>query len=186
MSMSQPYRDGVILSQTSQWVTGVEGVVHRTRQRERRVIEESQVDTLTGLQNQNQWVMARPRIDLDQTLWVLRVDVDRFKEINDTHGHAAGDSHLQLVADTLQRSCDTVGISQRMRFRSGGDEFTVVGDHSQLLSVIADLRDSINELLAGGPGTVSTGLGQMDSLADSDMYSHKERTRYSTYRDTET
>jgi len=53
---------------------------------------------------------------------VVLIDIDRFKPINDTLGHAAGDRLLVLLADTLQQQCrtlDTVG-------RLGGDEFLVV------------------------------------------------------------
>jgi diguanylate cyclase (GGDEF)-like protein len=55
-------------------------------------------------------------------LSVLFVDLDHLKEINDVHGHAAGDKCLHEVAETLRLHCGTVGIFGRY----GGDEFVVI------------------------------------------------------------
>jgi diguanylate cyclase (GGDEF)-like protein/PAS domain S-box-containing protein len=84
-------------------------------------------DSLTGLANR---ALFRDRVDHALTrgsreperIGVLFIDLDDFKAINDTQGHAAGDQVLQRVAATLlnaTRGCDTVS-------RLGGDEFAVL------------------------------------------------------------
>ena len=84
-------------------------------------------DSLTGLANR---ALFRDRVDhalqhgtrVPERIGVLFIDLDDFKTINDTQGHAAGDRVLQQVAATLlnaTRGCDTV-------CRLGGDEFAVL------------------------------------------------------------
>jgi diguanylate cyclase (GGDEF)-like protein len=84
-------------------------------------------DSLTGLPNRTRFfdllaVQASSRRSLDQTFAVLMLDLDRFKPINDMHGHAAGDTVLAMVAGRLTsvlRDGDVVA-------RLGGDEFAVL------------------------------------------------------------
>lgn len=85
-------------------------------------------DSLTGLTNRKSF-MKRLTVSLERTkhnpeysFAVLFIDLDKFKQVNDTHGHKAGDTVLQTVAQRLEiqvRPKD--GIS-----RLGGDEFTVL------------------------------------------------------------
>ena len=84
-------------------------------------------DALTGLANrtlfQARLEEAVAKADLHGTeASVLVVDVDRFKEINDTLGHDAGDAVLRAMADTLRRCCPSHATLARL----GGDEFGVV------------------------------------------------------------
>lgn len=84
-------------------------------------------DGLTGLANRNA-MQARLSQALDQaqsggeTLAVICVDLDHFKEINDHHGHVAGDAMLVEAARRLQRAVKSPSFVARL----GGDEFVVV------------------------------------------------------------
>lgn len=84
-------------------------------------------DALTGLSNRRQFELALAR-EIDRVAragepaLVLMVDIDRFKMVNDTHGHAAGDLVLKAVAAALAHSVrpmDTVA-------RFGGEEFAII------------------------------------------------------------
>ena len=87
----------------------------------------AELDALTGTFN-------RRTIDLwlsrsfseahrrDQLLSVLFVDIDHFKSINDTHGHAAGDTVLKQVSDVLRRELQATDLLGRY----GGEEFVIV------------------------------------------------------------
>lgn len=99
-------------------------------------------DTLTGLYNRTEFMRRvaealRRGKRYDETFGLLFIDLDLFKEVNDTHGHAVGDQLLCQVAERL-KSCLRESDSA---FRLGGDEFTVLlpqpeGDDS--LSAVAD------------------------------------------------
>ena len=149
-------------------------------------------DPLTGLAN-------RRRFDAELTRHVdecrrygargalLVLDLDHFKEVNDTLGHAAGDELLRMVGTVLKdrlRSTDVVA-------RLGGDEFAVLlphGDRKAAELVAQSVVDQVRERLAGmadtrGDVTVSVGGALLDdpgltasdwlSLADSAMYAAK-------------
>ena len=60
----------------------------------------------------------------DGTIQPMMLDIDRFKEINDTCGHAEGDRALILVAEALRQVCGRVNCPIFLG-RYGGDEFTV-------------------------------------------------------------
>jgi len=89
--------------------------------------EISSRDALTGLSNRRLFEAAIGReVDrvarIGEPALLLVVDIDHFKKVNDTHGHAAGDVVIQSVAATLQdcvRPMDTVA-------RVGGEEFAII------------------------------------------------------------
>lgn len=114
-------------------VTGYIGGIHDLS--ERKLAEEalrllSLRDELTGVWNRRGLFeladqhCRRARED-GSTLLVMYGDVNSFKEINDTHGHAAGDEALVAVAAALQATCRNSDVVARI----GGDEFVVMSSH---------------------------------------------------------
>ncbi|SHI89725.1 putative bifunctional diguanylate cyclase/phosphodiesterase [Wenxinia saemankumensis] len=81
-------------------------------------------DPMTGLANRSEFLrVARTALDSGgPALGVLHIDIDRFKEINDTVGHAAGDAVICHVADMIAASARGTDLSARL----GGDEFVLV------------------------------------------------------------
>jgi diguanylate cyclase (GGDEF)-like protein len=85
--------------------------------------EQAFTDTLTGVKNRRAMDHILERyVEADLPFSVMHVDLDWFKQVNDTHGHAAGDHVLQVAARILvdeTRADDTV-------IRAGGDEFLLI------------------------------------------------------------
>ena len=131
------------------------------------------VDGLTNVFNRRAW-MAQAATALSvaerygHQVAVLMIDLDHFKQINDTHGHEAGDRALAFVARALQtavRPGDLVG-------RYGGEEFCVLMSHADVQATIAfDARmraylgeAAVREL--GFPVNYSAGISTSVSVAD--------------------
>jgi diguanylate cyclase (GGDEF)-like protein len=174
--------------------------------------ESSLSDPLTGLRNRRfvfeevsrDLDVARRRIDdrqqgIDQKdsidLMFMMIDLDNFKPINDTYGHAAGDEMLLQVRDVLLKTC------RRSDFviRWGGDEFLVISRQSRAAesqALAERIRSTINETsFTLGDGQIvrttcsigfaayplfkaqldESSLDQIIGLADNLMYEAKKR-----------
>ncbi|MBI3819750.1 MAG: GGDEF domain-containing protein [Planctomycetes bacterium] len=137
----------------------------------------SRVDPLTGLYNRIGFseILAREvaRADRHQrALTVAILDLDYFKQVNDSHGHATGDEVLRRVSDELvrlTRSSDTI-------FRYGGEEFAVIlpeTPEESALIVIERVRENfaknpISETVS--PVTFSCGVAQWDGVESTDRF----------------
>lgn len=106
------------------------------------------IDELTGVSNRSQamrflsYKMNAPAEPGQQikSLYVMMVDIDKFKHINDTYGHVEGDEALKRTASVLKRSVP------RSYFigRYGGDEFIIVGE-AQREEEVQDICETIRE-----------------------------------------
>ncbi|OUL99593.1 diguanylate cyclase domain-containing protein [Variovorax sp. JS1663] len=102
-------------------ITDQLAVRRRQQQESARLLQLSQRDPLTGLLNRAGFEAFLDQQGATQALALLYIDLDRFKPVNDTHGHAIGDQLLQQFAHRLQglvRPTDAVA-------RLGGDEFAI-------------------------------------------------------------
>ncbi len=98
------------------------------KRNERRLARLAHTDELTGLPNRRSF-MEHLRLASDASDWsaeqpgaVLMIDVDHFKHINDTHGHASGDAVLQQLAAHFSARLREGDIAARL----GGEEFAVL------------------------------------------------------------
>jgi diguanylate cyclase (GGDEF)-like protein len=119
-------RDRALLTQLAdQTLLALENV--RLRRAEQRRVEELRVaatqDLLTGLANRRVFLtQLELALGGSERVAVLFIDLDRFKEVNDAHGHQAGDAVLQAVARVLSRAVRPTDLAARL----AGDEFTVL------------------------------------------------------------
>lgn len=148
-------------------------------------------DSLTGLSNR--YVLDRviankisnKKSNADH-LYVLIGDLDRFKSINDTYGHMAGDRALKLVADVLKKVFhNTSAILTRM----GGDEFAIVIETDHMEFLTHTIRQITQELecaskmepftlrMSIGIAKYEDGMSMIDLLnkADLDLYDQKRK-----------
>lgn len=119
-------------------------------------------DPLTGLRNRRYALPAIARMMSDsvasrQMLAVLAIDLDRFKQINDTFGHAAGDSVLQEIGRRIQQIAGTTALAARM----GGEEFLVAlpcSDGATADQLAEDMRRAIEITPVSLPDTGGAGF----------------------------
>jgi diguanylate cyclase (GGDEF)-like protein len=149
----------------------------------------SRTDGLTGLLNRRAFLEALDRESarhrrFPRPLTLAYIDVDNFKGINDTHGHAAGDALLVAIAQAMSRSVrdvDSVG-------RLGGDEFAILMPETDAEASQVAIRKVESKLKESAtkqwPVTFSIGVvtfekvpdsaEEMVRLADELMYSVKQ------------
>ncbi len=154
----------------------------------------SQVDPLTGLYNHAYcYSLAEERFHAckrqDKPFTVVVADIDWFKYVNDTYGHAAGDKVLQHIASVLKECLGREGIVGR----TGGEEFTCFlpgKDLAQAMRLVEGCRQQIRPVVDYGKSievTLSYGLAQahgnyntLDTLvrdADEALYKAKRNGR---------
>lgn len=156
--------------------------IERNRAQE-RLTYLAQYDQLTGLVNRMLFrdrlvhAMARSKRK-DQSLGLMLMDLDRFKAVNDTLGHDAGDALLKAVADRLRacvREVDTVA-------RMGGDEFTAILEGTCGEQDVAVVAKRIIEALTApfvlGTHQVSIGVSIGITLYPSDDHSLDELLKH--------
>jgi diguanylate cyclase (GGDEF)-like protein len=140
-------------------------MVRRLRQSREEMERISNTDALTGLFNRRRLMEAlthevQRATRTEETCTVLMVDVDHFKQFNDTHGHPAGDAVLARVAGILQESIRSIDIAGRY----GGEEFLLLLSNTTMAGAV-EVADRIRAKLAteafdGGRITVSVGAAQ--------------------------
>lgn len=152
-------------------------------------------DSLTGLFNRGALLRQAAHVLADNNergtaYAVLMIDLDRFKQINDTYGHLAGDHILRAVAEVLDRQLTPTSLPGRF----GGEEFMLLMADTKLPEAIEkaeELRKAVANLVVdtdSGPLLITTSIGvaegqpgealeQVVHRADQALYSAKEMGR---------
>jgi diguanylate cyclase (GGDEF)-like protein len=173
--------------------TRVESQTKTIRESEERFRDLAQRDVLTGLPNR---LLLEERIaacllrckESRGKAAVLTIDIDRFKHINDTYGHAAGDECLRVVASRLRNATpetDTIA-------RTGGEEFTLVAaglkDHEDMERItnrVLDLfRDPVvlGELEIGVTVSVGCAIYPDDGVERAELLKRSDQALYEAKR----
>jgi diguanylate cyclase (GGDEF)-like protein len=146
----------------------------------------ARTDELTGLPNRRHFAAQLER-ELGRTrrdwtpLSLLLLDIDNFKQINDTHGHAAGDLMLVQVARSIAccvRAPDLVA-------RLGGDEFAVLLPQSDRVAaegVVGRITETIAQQDLPFRTTVSVGVSTVERGESSDLLEQADRLLYRAKR----
>jgi diguanylate cyclase (GGDEF)-like protein len=169
-------------------------LVSSRKERMQRLERDAYQDSLTGLKNRRSFehdlraTMARGRRE-GTTGALLMIDLDDFKNVNDSFGHPAGDSLIAEVAEVLRKRTRESDVLARL----GGDEFAIVlprcseAEARIAAEAIAEaVRD--HEPMAGDPVTASVGVAMFGddprmslelivSEADTAMYAAKDAGR---------
>ncbi|GLS97814.1 hypothetical protein GCM10007918_51060 [Piscinibacter gummiphilus] len=155
-------------------VLSLVGILLAHRDEAARALERlAALDGLTGVFNRRAWLVQAETelavsVRYDHPLAVLMIDLDHFKQINDTRGHEAGDRALCFVAEALRtavRAGDVVG-------RYGGEEFCVLMNHADHDAAKAFDRRLRSHLAEAGPRelghdlTYSAGIAMRASRDD--------------------
>lgn len=141
-------------------------------------------DSLTGLPNRD-WLIKRLQelIEANSSYSVLFIDLDRFKIVNDSLGHLAGDELLKCVANRI-KSCLT---NSQTATRMGGDEFIILVEPETAISVARSLLEQLklpfhfNEyevVIEASIGITSSIMGYrqpMDILRDVDIAMYRAK-----------
>ncbi|MGQ0836727.1 MAG: putative bifunctional diguanylate cyclase/phosphodiesterase, partial [Gammaproteobacteria bacterium] len=187
---------GPVLCLVARDITARRQAERQQRIHRRRLAYLARHDSLTGLPNRLQLSARLPRLiararEQRTLLALLYIDLDHFKNVNDSLGHGSGDRLLEVIAQRL-RSCTA---SQDLVARMGGDEFVVIAtglaDRSAVDSIARRIQETLgasidlegaelNAALSMGVAICpddGTDLEQLLKAADMALYQAKEHGR---------
>ena len=164
------------------------------RKLEAQIIQNSNVDFMTKLYNRRYLDKYISKIDIGSNLSLLSIDLDHFKEVNDTYGHKMGDKALIMTSNILNEC-----FAKDLVVRMGGDEFLVVKTGTYTIeqlskeaqSLLDTLTTHFQEKIEFNKVSASVGIAQgildengIDTLlqqSDAALYKAKEQGRACYY-----
>jgi two-component system, cell cycle response regulator len=194
--LTKPFHSGELVARVEVGRRLVE--LHRQIKAQNQLLKEMAVtDTLTGLPNRRAVELWAPRqlsaaARHDFPVWIVMVDVDFFKKVNDTFGHNAGDTVLKRFAEILRRNTR----QSNMCARWGGEEFLLMMTHAtkenaetavdrirkqlQATEFVFDLGTisvTASFGLSGCQGSEPADLNALIACADAALYAAKTKGR---------
>lgn len=168
--------------------------VRTARKHLQQAVAQAHHDYLTGVVNRRSLAedapaMVRAARDRKQQVAVLTIDIDYFKQVNDTFGHSTGDRVLRRLAKIIVAACRNDDVVARL----GGDEFVVfaeVPNATHAAHLAERIRSSVAATEGTVPVTVSIGVATFDQLepmhvmlvrSDAALYAAKNAGRDRVY-----
>lgn len=166
----KPYDDDELIVRSSNLIENKK-IQEQAKKQQEELVKLAMTDQLTGLYNRHSLFDIGPKYLSDAkrhefSVSLLVIDLDHFKNVNDTHGHGVGDIVLKAVGKVLNDNCRTEDLVARF----GGEEFVMLLSHCDLNSAVAkaeSIRKAIeesqpNDLLI----TASIGAAVLDKSDD--------------------
>ena len=137
--------------------------ISETMLKQLELIKRVEHDTLTGAYNRDYFyrrigIIAKRHATVNQLTALTMLDIDHFKQVNDTYGHDVGDRVLKSLVDLVQRNLRSSDVLVRW----GGEEFLLVlgvGDEQGLATVLENLRARIEALELPGIAGITCSFG---------------------------
>ena len=134
--------------------------IHEQKQAHDLMRSEAERDSLSGVYNHKTYERVCTEIasKYDNGLMYMMIDLDDFKQINDTYGHHVGDRVIRHVGRVLENAVKGQGVAGRI----GGDEFSVcfyeVYDKDTAISLCIQIKEALKQFLDGTYFTASIGV----------------------------
>ncbi len=177
--------------ETAPLMDAVQDISNRIQLQKESLRQLSETDSLTGLLNrrcfihelEKAWALANRKVQI----YVMTLDIDGFKQINDRYGHAVGDQVLKALTECLNDCARSTDVIARL----GGDEFVILlvqSDEAAGLTLFERLRDCFEQAQTTLPidigmyCTLSAGLATVDSDIDTSAEASLRRSDEALYR----
>lgn len=175
------------MPKSGSWIYEVKQLYQSIGTHLNRLNEEIQIDGLTGVANRKTFDLTLQEwLESREPFALILLDIDNFKQINDTHGHAVGDEVLRMLASRMRLTADSADLC----FRYGGEEFGILAKgagYAEAVETAERLRTQVMEREGpnGIKATVSVGIavyhpyerlsaGELLNRADAALYQSKQ------------
>ena len=159
-------------------------ILGQVKMQKQELLQLAMTDQLTGLYNRHSLFDIAPKYLSDAKrhkfpVSLVVIDLDHFKNVNDTHGHATGDVVLKSIGQVLKEQCRTEDFVARF----GGEEFVMVFSHCDIDFAVTKAEKLREVVEAAQPAnltiTASLGVAAMDENDDfNSLFEKADRAVY--------
>ena len=159
-------------------------ILEQVKMQKQELLQLAMTDQLTSLYNRHSLFDIGPKYLSDAkrhkfSVSLVVIDLDHFKNVNDTHGHATGDIVLKLIGQVLKDQCRTEDFVARF----GGEEFVMLLSHCDIDFAVTKAENLRKEVEAAQPAglTITASLGVAAMEEDDDFNTLFEKADKAVY-----